>query len=133
MYTSKTEIHMVKNMLETLTSMLEMLIPLKILMPTLWASLIAYATWYFTSARHHAPLTREEAKILWKIHKQENRCRARGWREIKRKEKIIGFKCECGYKYIQNRPVTANTPTEKEHIQSQASVFDELHTTYKSK
>ncbi|MGB9693363.1 MAG: hypothetical protein ACPLYF_00800, partial [Fervidobacterium sp.] len=29
---------------------------------------------------------------------------------IKRRGKIIGFKCECGYKHIQKRPIVASTP-----------------------
>jgi hypothetical protein len=67
---------------------------LEILMVALWGRLTAYATWYFTSAKHYAPITHTEARILWKIHKRNIRCNARKWQEIKRDGKIIGFECE---------------------------------------
>ncbi len=83
---------------------------LDILMPTLLVCFAVYTTWYFTSAKHYAPITPNEAKILWEIHKQKRSCKARKWREIKRRGKIIGFECECGYKHVQKRPIVANTP-----------------------
>lgn len=123
---------MVRNMLEIITSMLEMLSSVsKILMPTLWIFFAAYATWYYTSAKHYAPLTRNEAKILWKLHKQNTGCKAKKWREIRSKGKIVGFKCECGYKHIQKRPIAAKTPAS--HTHSKTPVFYKLHTTYEPK
>jgi len=87
---------MVKSMLEIITSMLEMLSPMsKILVPTLWLCFVAYAAWYYTSAKKYAPLTREEVRILWKLHKQDVGCEAKKWQEIRRKDKIVGFECEC--------------------------------------
>jgi len=103
-------------------------------MIALWGCFTTYATWYFTLAKHYAPITPNEAKILWKIHKQNIECYARKWRRIKRGDKIIGFECECGYKHIQKRPIVASTPTP--HIEpaiSQTSALDKLHTSYKSK
>ncbi|MEM3700088.1 MAG: hypothetical protein QXL57_04385 [Candidatus Bathyarchaeia archaeon] len=76
----------------------------------LWTIFIVYATWYFTSAKHYAPLTLSEARLLWKIHKQNIGCNGRKWKLIKRGDKIIGFQCECGHKYIQKRPIVASTP-----------------------
>lgn len=112
---------MVKNMLEIITG-------------ALWICLAAYATWYFTSAKNYAPITPNEARILWKIHKRNIRCVARKWREIKRGDKIIGFECECGYKHVQKRPIVANTPTPNIKSQnSQTSALDRLHASYKSK
>lgn len=97
---------MVKNMLEIFMKVLEIVMNnYKILMPTLWVCFAAYATWYFASAKHYAPLTLKEARLLWKIHKQKAECDARKWREIRRKDKIVGFECECGYKYMQKRPI----------------------------
>ena len=111
---------MVKNMWEIITV-------------ALWTCLMAYATWYFTSAKNYAPITSNDAKMLWKIHKRNIRCAARKWREIKRGDKIIGFECECGYKYIQKRPIVANTPPLNIRSQnSQTSAFNRLHTSYKS-
>jgi hypothetical protein len=85
---------MVKNMLE-------------ILIPTVWTCFATYAAWYFTSAKHYAPLTLNEARLLWKIHKQHAQCKSRKWREIRNNGKIIGFKCACGHKHIQERLVVS--------------------------
>ncbi|MEM3696553.1 MAG: hypothetical protein QXQ94_03490 [Candidatus Bathyarchaeia archaeon] len=85
--------------------------PLEILAFTLWTIFVVYATWYFTSAKHYAPLTPYEARLLWKIHKQDISCNGRKWQIIKRGGEIIGFKCECGYKHIQKRPIVASMPT----------------------
>jgi hypothetical protein len=107
---------------------------LEIIIGALWIFLAAYATWYFTSAKNYAPITPNEARILWKIHKRNIRCDAKKWREITRKGKIIGFECGCGYKHIQKRPIVANTPTPKIESQNpQTSTFDRLHASYKSK
>lgn len=78
---------------------------LEILMSTVWAGFLAYTTWYLTSAKHYASLTPNEAKILWEIHKQNAGCNAKRWREIRHKNEIVGFECECGYKHIQKRPI----------------------------
>jgi hypothetical protein len=75
------------------------------LMPSIWIGLGAYVVWYFASAKNCVPLTNQEARLLWKIHKQSTECNARKWQQIKRRGKIIGFKCGCGYKYIQKRPI----------------------------
>ncbi|MBS7616330.1 hypothetical protein KEJ45_03940 [Candidatus Bathyarchaeota archaeon] len=98
---------------------------IEIIMATLWACFAAYAIWYFTMAKHYAPLTLTEAKILWKIHKQNTGCSSKMWREIRRGEKIVGFECECGYKHIQKRPITASAPTSK--IQTQTYMYKKIH------
>ena len=91
---------------------------LDILVFTSWTLLVAYATWYFTSAKYYAPLTPNEAKILWKIHKQNINCDGKKWQLIKHHGKIIGFKCECGYKHTQKRPIVASTPTLTAYTQT---------------
>ncbi|MCW3993937.1 MAG: hypothetical protein NWE85_05175 [Candidatus Bathyarchaeota archaeon] len=80
---------------------------LEILMPTMWTCFTVYAAWYFTSAKHYAPLTLNEARLLWRIHKNNTRCTSRKWNEIRHSGSIIGFKCECGYKHVQKRPVVS--------------------------
>lgn len=88
-----------ENMLEIFMNNLE------IWMPILWVCFGVYVTWYVASAKHHASLTLAEARMLWKIHKQNAECNARKWREIRRGDKIVGFQCECGYKHVQKRPL----------------------------
>jgi hypothetical protein len=115
---------MVKNMLEIL----------EILAATLWGFLTAYATWYFTSAKNFAPITVNDVRILWKIHKRNIQCHARKWQEIRRGGKIIGFRCECGYKHVQKRPIVSSMPTPNIKSQdSQRSTFEKLHASYRSK
>ena len=97
---------------------------------TSWVCFALYTIWYLTSAKHYAPLTVDEAKMLWKIHKQNISCDSRMWREIRRGGKIVGFACECGYNYTQKRPIVTNTPAPDIHPQE--SIFDKLHTTHKS-
>ncbi|HVP27350.1 MAG TPA: hypothetical protein VMT26_06780 [Candidatus Bathyarchaeia archaeon] len=87
---------------------------------TLWTAFIIYATWYFTSAKHYAPITSNEAKILWKIHKQLIHCNGKKWRELKRGSKIIGFECECGHKHIQRRPLVIKAPTLRNNTETYA-------------
>jgi hypothetical protein len=83
---------------------------LEIIAPTLWATFAAYAVWYLTAAKDYVPLTRREAEILWKIHRQNANCNAKKWHVVRHKGKIIGFKCECGYKHVQKRPITISQP-----------------------
>ena len=109
----RTKIHMVKNMIE-------------IVAITLWVCLAAYATWYFTSAKNYAPLTSREVRLLWKIHKQTTGCDSKQWREIRRGRKIVGFACECGYKYMQKRPIVASTP-QPVVTRSAATIYQKLH------
>ncbi|MBS7636467.1 hypothetical protein KEJ37_03875 [Candidatus Bathyarchaeota archaeon] len=93
---------------------------------TLWIFFAVYATWYFTSAKHYAPLTASDARILWKIHKQTAKCSSRRWREIRRGRKIVGFACECGYKYMQKRPIATSTP-QQTTTQSPTVIYQKLH------
>lgn len=96
----------------------------EILVLALWSCFAVYAIWYLTSVNEYAPLTFNEADTLWKIHKHSVRCEGKEWREIMRGGKIVGFECECGYRHVQKRPIMVSTP--------ETSVFDKLHTTYKS-
>jgi hypothetical protein len=121
LYTSTTQIQLVKNMLE-------------ILVPAIWTCFAVYTTWYFTSAKHYVPITRTEARALWHIHKQNVQCRGKKCKEIRRRSKIVGFECECGYKHFQKRPIVGNAPAGNVRLESpEYSAFDSLHTTYKSK
>jgi hypothetical protein len=52
------------------------------------------------------PITIEDAKVMWTLHRQNSNCKCRKWRPLKHKKgKIIGFQCECGYKYKQKKPL----------------------------
>jgi hypothetical protein len=81
----------------------EALINSGVLIPAIWLSLGFATAWFLLSAKRVVPLTREEAETLWKFHKQKTGCREEKWNEIIRGEKMVGFKCECGYEHIQKR------------------------------
>jgi len=103
---------------------------LDIIMFALWTLLAAYAAWYFASAKHYAPMTLTEAKILWKIHRKNVQCNGKRLREIKRHGKMVGYECECGYKYFQKRPIVGNIPTVDANVQgSRPIAIDKLQTT----
>ena len=81
--------------------------PLEILMLTFWLVLAAYLIWYIFKAKTIQPLTLDDLALTWKIHKQQKGCKAEHIHSlIKQKDQIIGFKCECGYKFVQKRPIT---------------------------
>jgi len=101
LYGCRTQIHKVKKMLD---------IPI-IILPVIWASFACCLLWYVTSAKRHVPITFNDAKTLWKIHKKNARCSGHKWHPISGKGgKISGFECECGYKYNQKRPIVSSMP-----------------------
>jgi hypothetical protein len=102
---------------------------LEILVSTLWTCFVLYGAWYFTLAKHYAPLSFMEARLLWRLHRLDVKCNARKWREIRKGNKIVGFQCECGYKHIQRRPIVATKPAAK--TQTQTPMFDRLHNLYR--
>ena len=80
-------------------------------MTAVWAFFTTYLLWYMVSVKRSAPISLDEAKMLWKIHKKTTRCSSHKWRPIaKRGGKIKGFQCECGYKYKQIRPIVSAIP-----------------------
>ncbi|MEM3730393.1 MAG: hypothetical protein QW667_02675 [Candidatus Bathyarchaeia archaeon] len=102
------------------------------MMAALWICLAVYSAWYFTSAKHYFPITPDEAKILWKIHKKTAGCSSTKWRKIERRGKIIGFECQCGYKHIQKRPIVTTNSTPKIKTQTlQPTAIEKLHAPYK--
>jgi hypothetical protein len=88
-----------------MSQILEALLNSGVLIPAIWLSLGFFIAWFLLSAKRVVPLTREEAETLWKVHKQQALCRARGWQEIVNKNKIIGFECDCGHKHIQKKHI----------------------------
>jgi hypothetical protein len=106
---------------------------LQILVPVMWTCFGVYIVWYYTSAKHYAPITRTEARALWHIHKHTVGCNGRKCKEIRRRDRIVGFECDCGYKHIQKRPIIGSDPARNIKLEGpEYSAFDSLHTTYKS-
>ena len=78
-----------------------------LLVGSFWLAFGAYLLWFFFKAKTVQPLTLDDLALTWKVHKQQNGCTAsRIHGLIKGDNEIIGFKCECGYEFIQKRLIT---------------------------
>ena len=75
------------------------------LIPGVALSLVFFVAYLMLSAKHFVPLTIDEIETLWKSHKQTTCCKAANWIGITKKQGMIGYKCECGYKQIQKKPL----------------------------
>jgi hypothetical protein len=75
------------------------------LVPTVWVSFGCLASWFMLSAKKHQAISAEEIDVLWKSHKQFSKCNSKKFEKIMKGEKIIGYKCECGYEHQQKRPI----------------------------
>jgi hypothetical protein len=103
---------------------------LEIIASAIWLCFGTYFVWYCALAKKYAPITIDDARLLWKIHKQKVHCDSTKWREIRKGKKTIGFKCACGYMHVQNRPLVGSTPSQKVR---QEPLFNELHIAYEKR
>ncbi len=71
-----------------------------------WMCFGTYTGWFLFSAKDYAPISPEDMFILWKIHKKESLCNSTKIEKLLYKDRVVGFKCGCGYKYLSKRPVT---------------------------
>ncbi len=72
-----------------------------------WIALGVYVVWFFFKAKTVQPLTIDDLALTWKLHKQKSGCKSnRIHGLIKENDEIVGFKCDCGYKFIQKRLIT---------------------------
>ena len=93
--------------------MLELLIGNIWIVAGLWIALGAYMLWYFFKAKTIQPLTMDALAITWKVHKKQTGCTASHVNTILVKEnKIVGFKCECGYNYMQKRLIVQKADSD---------------------
>jgi hypothetical protein len=88
-----------------MTQILESLLSSGVLIPAIWLSLGLAIAWFLLSAKRSVPVTKEEAKTLWTIHKQQTQCGAKGWKEVTKRNKIVGFECDCGHIHIQKKHI----------------------------
>lgn len=67
----------------------------------------AYCYWYFCVAKTVQPLKKNEVDLMWKLHKKQTECAGSQIKELLRdKGGIVGFRCECGYEFKQQRLIT---------------------------
>ena len=91
------------DILAEILGVLEVFLDSGVLIPSLALCFGFYIAYVLLSARNVVPMNREEVEQLWKFHKQTKCCEAKKWHEIIKKNKIIGYKCECGYEQIQKK------------------------------
>jgi hypothetical protein len=78
-----------------------------------------------TTVRRTAPITVDQAKVMWAMHRKASRCGGHKWEPIKRKQdKVVGFRCQCGYQYTQKRPlVCGSLKQDAEHSERPTSLL----------
>jgi hypothetical protein len=85
-----------------------------LLVGCLWLVLIAYVLWFLFKAKTVQPLTIDALALTWRVHKKQNGCTAsRIHSLIKENDEIVGFRCECGYKFIQKRLISQRPNAQK--------------------
>ena len=73
------------------------------LVPTVWVALGCAVAWFLLSAKKEHCITTKDVELLWKSHKQFNRCSAKVFSEINKGKKVIGYLCQCGHEHKQQR------------------------------
>ena len=64
-----------------------------------------WGTWYFFKAETLQPLALEDLALAYKLHKKQAKCPTQRVHTLLIKNKgIVGFRCGCGYTYLQKRP-----------------------------
>jgi hypothetical protein len=80
---------------------------LELLLLCFWLALAVYCFWYFFLAKTFQPLTLDDLALMWRLHKLQTGCTAsRIHSLLERNDEVVGFKCECGYKFQQKRLIT---------------------------
>ena len=86
------------------------------------ASVIAFAAyfcWYAFFGRTFQQITEEEAKLTWRLHKKNTRCKgSRITDMLNYRGKTVGFRCECGYEFKQKRPLGQNVQRLSTYVQT---------------
>ncbi|NIR86437.1 hypothetical protein GWO13_02250 [Candidatus Bathyarchaeota archaeon] len=88
---------------------------LEMFVASAWVCAAAYGFWYVFRAKEYVPLSQEEVFILWNVHKKDTKCNSEKLHQIKRKNAIVGFECDCGYKYYSRRRITQKPVNHFEH------------------
>jgi hypothetical protein len=83
------------------------MLDLTLLLWAFWFIFGAYSFWFFSKAKTIQPLALDDLALIWKLHKQQTGCTAPSILSLLAKNnKIVGFKCNCGYEFLQKRLIT---------------------------
>jgi len=84
---------------------------LELLMWGSWIILGVYSSWFFFKAKTFQPLTLEDLALTWKLHKKQRECKASRIHSLLTKnDEVVGFRCDCGYEFLQKRLITQKMP-----------------------
>ena len=84
------------------------------LMLGFWLALVAYVMWFLFRAKTFQPMTLDDLALMWKLHKQKTGCTASRINSmLKNDDAVVGFKCDCGYEFLQKRLVTQRVHQQK--------------------
>ena len=76
---------------------------------------MGYLLWYIFKAKTVQSLTLDDLALTWKVHKQRDGCNAsRIHGMIKKNDEVVGFRCECGYEFVQKRLITQ--PPQEQYV-----------------
>ena len=79
-----------------------------------WLALVAYAMWFLFRAKTFQSLTLDDLALTWKLHKQRTGCTASRINSmLKNDDEVVGFKCDCGYEFLQKRLITQRVRQQK--------------------
>jgi hypothetical protein len=72
-----------------------------------WLALGVYVFWYLVKAKDFQPLTLDDLALTWRLHKHQSGCKASCVHDLlTRNDQVVGFKCDCGYKFLQKRLIS---------------------------
>jgi len=95
---------------------------LDLLVWAFWFILGAYSFWFFSQAKTFQPLTLDDLALTWKLHKQQTGCKASRIHSLLTKnDNVVGFKCDCGYEFLQKRLIT-----QKVHTYTKTSIVPSI-------
>jgi hypothetical protein len=97
-----------------------------------WIVLGVYVVWFFFKAKTVQPLTIDDLGLTWRLHKQQSGCKSsRIHGLIKENDEIVGFKCDCGYEFVQKRLITQRSQERNFYMPTKTheQKHDELLTT----
>jgi hypothetical protein len=83
---------------------------------SLWLAFAVYVLWFFLKAETTHAINLDSLAIAWKIHKKQTGCKARRIQSlITINNETVGFKCQCGYKFVQKRLIAQKMPSYPEN------------------
>jgi hypothetical protein len=76
-----------------------------------WVGLVSYVFWFLFKAETLHPMNLDDLALTWRMRKLETGCKASRINSLLTiKNENVGFKCECGYEFIQKRLISQKAP-----------------------